>query len=67
MSYQAFQQRINALINKAGGGIKVRFSTDEEKGIHTALCSDGCKFIASTSCLRVKVMWGSGHTAFAAL
>lgn len=67
MSYQAFQRRINALINKAGGNIKVRFSTDTEKGVHTAVCSDGCKFVASNSCLRIKVMWGSGHTALATL
>lgn len=67
MSYQVFQKRVNALINKAGGGISVRFSTDNEKGIHTAVCSDGCKIVGSASCLRVKVSWGSGHTAFATL
>ncbi len=67
MSYQAFQKRINALINKAGGNISVRFSTDKEKGIHTASCSDGCKIIGSVSCLRVRVIWGSGHAAFATL
>lgn len=65
MSYSAFQSHVKALIAKAGGNIKVRFSNDEEKGIYTADFSDDCQIIGSASCLRVKVIWGSGHAAFA--
>lgn len=65
MSYSAFQSHVKALIAKAGGKIKVRFYNDEEKGIYTAVCSDNCRIIGSSSCLRVKVTWGSGHAAFA--
>lgn len=67
MSFKAFQQRINALIDKAGGDIKVRFLVDTEKGTYMAVCSDGCRFFASNSCKRVKVTWGSGHSALATI
>lgn len=65
MSYSAFQSHVKALVTKAGGNIRVRFSNDEENGTYTAVCSDGCQIIGSASCLRVKVIWGSGHAAFA--
>ena len=28
MSYEVFQQKVNALVKRAGGGLKVRFSHD---------------------------------------
>lgn len=67
MSYKAFQQHVNALIAKAGGDIKVRFLVDTEKGMYMAICSEGTRIFASNSCPRVKVTWGSGHTAFATI
>lgn len=41
MSYESFKAKVNALIRRSGSGVKVRFSTDEEKGKHFANCSDG--------------------------
>lgn len=32
MSYEVFKAKVNALIKRAGGGIKVWFSSDEEHG-----------------------------------
>lgn len=63
MAYQVFQNKVNALINRAGGNTSVRFSSED--GRHIARCSDGTTIIGSASCLRVKVLWGSGHTALA--
>ena len=67
MSYEAFKARVNALIRRSGSSVKVRFSTDEEKGKHYANCSDGTTIIGCPSCLRVTVKWGSGHTSMAAI
>lgn len=64
MSYEVFQRKVNALIAKAGGGISVIFSTDDE-GKHYANCSDGTTIIGSNSCLKVTVRWGSGHQSIA--
>lgn len=65
MSYEVFKSKINALIDKAGGGIKVQFSTDQ--GIHHARCSDGTTIIGNEECLRVSVHWGSGHNGLATI
>lgn len=40
MSYEVFKAKVNALIKRAGGGIKVWFSSDSEVGKHYANCSD---------------------------
>lgn len=58
MSYDFFRRKVNALIERAGGGIQVRFSTDPDKGKFFANCSDGTTIIGSEACLRVTVRWG---------
>lgn len=67
MSYEVFKRKVNALIAKAGGGIKVRFSSDTEKGRHFAKCSDGTTIIGNNTCLKVTVRWGSGHNGIVAI
>lgn len=67
MSYDAFKQKVNALISKAGGGIKVQFSTDDDSGRHYANLSDGTTIIGNRSCFRVSVRWGSGHQGIASI
>ena len=61
MSYEVFQRKVNALIAKTGDNISVRFSTDDESGKHYANFSDGTTIVGNRSCLRVSVIWGSGH------
>ena len=67
MSYEVFKAKVNALIRRSGSSIKVRFSTDEEKGKHYASCSDGTTIIGCPCSMKVSVKWGSGHTAMAAI
>lgn len=67
MSYEVFQRRVNALINRAGGGIKVRFNNDIDKGKFFANCSDGTTIIGCPSSIKVTVRYGSGHQAMAAI
>ena len=67
MSYEVFKNKVTAMINRAGSGLKVRFSTDEEIGKHYASCSDGTTIIGNSSSLKVTVKWGSGHTALATI
>lgn len=67
MSYEVFQRKVNALIEKAGGHIGVRFSTDDDKGKFFANLSDGTTIIGNSACLRVSVRWGSGHMSLATI
>ena len=67
MSYEVFQRKVNALIARVGGGVKVRFNNDTDKGKHYANCSDGTTIIGNESCLKVTVRWGSGHQAMATI
>lgn len=68
MSYEVFKAKVNALIERAGGGINVRFSRDEENGKHFANCSDGTVIIGNESCLKVSVRWnGKAHQAIATI
>lgn len=67
MSYEAFVEKVNALIQRSGASINVRFSVDQEKGKHYAECSDGTTIIGCPSSLKVSVKWGSGHSAIAAI
>ncbi len=67
MSFEAFKASVNALIAKAGGGITVDFSTDEEQGKHFANCSEGTTIIGNRECKRVEVRWGSGHKSLACI
>lgn len=65
MSYEVFQQKVNALVKRVGGGLKVRFSHDEGK--HYARCSDGTVIIGNSLATKVMVRWGSGHTSHVAI
>lgn len=67
MSYASFQTRVRSLIDRAGGGIAVRFSHDTDKGRFLANLSDGTTIIGHESALKVTVRWGSGHTAQTAI
>lgn len=67
MSYQVFQAKVNALIERAGGGICVRFRRTLE-GRYYARCSDGTEIVGQAGSLRVIVRWGGtprGHQAIA--
>lgn len=66
MSYQEFQNKINGLIERAGGGIKVKFY--EENGRYLATCSDGTVISAGARNLKVTVRWGGkNHQAVVAI
>lgn len=68
MSYEVFKTRVNALINRASGGIKVWFSTDPDEGKHYANCSDGTTIIGNELCKRVEVRWnGRNHRSIATI
>ena len=67
MSYEAFQQKVNALIRRSGAGVNVRFHHDSEKGKHYANCSDGTTIVGNAINLKVTVKWGSGHKAIASI
>lgn len=67
MSYEAFVKHVNRIIEKAGGGIKVRFSNEPEGGRYIAKFSDGTTITGNGSCLSLSVRWGSGHVAMAAV
>lgn len=67
MSYAIFQQRVTALIGRAGGGITVRFREDRDKGRFFANCSDGTTIIARPGSMSVTVRYGSGHQSMTAL
>lgn len=58
MSYEVFRRKVNALIERAGGDIGVRFSTDHDNGKFFANCSDGTIIIGNNGCLKVAVRWG---------
>lgn len=55
MSYETFMSRVNALIERAGGEIGVRFFNDVERGKHYANFSDGTVIIGNEACLKVTV------------
>ena len=57
MSYESFQRKINALIERAGSGITVRFS--HEDGKHYARCSDGTEIIGNSVAKKLMFRWGS--------
>lgn len=61
MSYEAFQDKVNSFIAKAGGGISVCFLSNN--GNHFADCSDGTKILGNLSSHMATVRWGSGHQA----
>ncbi len=67
MSYEVFRRKVNALIAKAGGNIRVRFSSDTDKGRFYANCSDGTTIIGNPGRLKVTVRFGSGHQAMTAI
>lgn len=68
MSYDDFKERVNALIKRAGGGIKVWFTSDSEHGKHYANCSDGTVIIGSNVCMKVTVRWnGRNHQSVVAI
>lgn len=67
MSYEVFRRKVNALVNRAGGNITVRFHNDTEKGRFFANCSDGTTIIGNPTSLKVSVRFGSGHQAVAAI
>ena len=65
MSYKDFQERVLAIIDKAGGGILVWFDSDGSK--HLANCSDGTTITGNSGSAKATVKWGSGHQAMAVL
>ena len=67
MSYEVFKCRVNALINRSGGGISVRFNKDADKGRFFANCSDGTTIIGHETSLKVTVRYGSGHQSMATI
>lgn len=68
MTYESFMRRVKALIRRAGGNIKVRFSEDEEKGIHIAYLSEGIIITGNKTSYNVTVKWNGGnHQSVAAI
>lgn len=68
MSYEAFQNRVNALISRMNGSKPtVNFRHDAERGKHYANFSDGTTIIGNTVAKNVMVQWGSGHRATATI
>lgn len=68
MRYEVFMAKVNALIKRADGGIKVWFSNDEEHGKYYANCSDGTVIIGSKACMKVTVQWnGRNHQSMVAI
>ena len=68
MSYEVFRAKVNALIKRAGGEIKVRFSSDKEHGKHYATGSDGTVIIGSEVCKKITVRWnGRNHQSMVAI
>lgn len=68
MSYEAFQKRVNALINRIKGPKPmVSFHHDPELGKHYANFSDGTTIAGNTVAKNVMVHWGSGHRAIATI
>lgn len=66
MSYEVFQTKVLTLIERAGGGIKVRFS--EENGRYFATCSDGTVISAGARNLKATVRWnGKNHQSMVTL
>lgn len=66
MSYEVFQNRVNALVSKMPGPKPtVRFRHDSDCGKHYANFSDGTTIIGNTVAKNVMVKWGSGHRATA--
>lgn len=66
MSYEVFQKRVNALVNRMNGSKPaVKFRHDAERGKHYANFSDGTTIIGNTVAKNVMVQWGSGHRATA--
>lgn len=68
MSYEVFQKRVNALVDRMKGyKHTVNFRHDAERGKHYANFSDGTTIIGNTIAKNVMVKWGSGHCATATI
>lgn len=63
MSYEVFQNRCRAFLDKSGEDTSVEFYRTEGKFV--ARFSNGVKIIGNSVCSSLRVMWGSGHTAIA--
>jgi hypothetical protein len=59
--------KVNAMIKKAGGNIRVMFHCDSENGLFFAECSDGTTIIGNHMSLKVTVRFGVGHQAMATI
>lgn len=64
MSFDSFKTCVENLIAKAGGGIKVDFSTDDN-GKYVAKCADGVIITGNSIGIKLSVRWGSGHQSMA--
>ena len=67
MSYDAFKARVNALIERAGEDISVKFRNDSNNGKYFANCSNGVTIIGNAKNIKIQVRWGSGHVAMSEL
>ena len=67
MAFDVFQNKVKALIERAGGGISVKFYNDKEIGKFFARCSDGTTIIGNPTSLKVTVRYGSGHQHMATI
>lgn len=63
MSYEVFQERVNALLHP----LKMSAVFKHDNGKHYANCSDGTVIEGNTVAMKVCVRWGSGHRAIAAI
>lgn len=68
MSYETFQKRVNALVDRMKGSRpSVEFRHDPECGKHYANFPDGTTIIGNTVAKNIMVQWGSGHRANATI
>lgn len=66
MNYRVFKEKVDALIRRAGGRIKVVYRKTSD-GRFFAHCSDGTEIIGNSGQLKVTVRWGGAARAHQAI
>lgn len=63
MKYQNFVDSVVEFAAKSGENVTVKFENDIEAGKFIGLVSNGVRFFANSSSLKITVRWGNGHQA----
>jgi hypothetical protein len=67
MTFETFKAKINMLIAKADGDLRVWFSHDLEQEKYYAKISDGTTITGRPGGKKITVRYGSGHQMMAAV